>query len=126
MANTALSVVDLDYTGIKNSLINSLRSQSQFKDYDFDGSNIGVLIELLARNSSQSAFLTNMLFSEGFLDSAQLTTSVFSRAKELNYTPRSARSARSKVRVEFTATGDNQPYIIQKGSSHLYSVSPRQ
>lgn len=116
-ANTSLSVVDLDFTGIKNSLINSLRSQQKFKDFDFEGSNIGVLIDLMARNSSQGGFLTNMLFAEAFLDSAQLTTSVFSRAKELNYTPRSARSASARVRVDFTASGENQPYVIQKGSS---------
>jgi hypothetical protein len=115
--SSSLSVTNLDFKGIKNSLINSLRSQHQFKDYDFDGPNLAVLIELLARNSSLSAFLTNMLFSEAFLDSAQLTTSVFSRAKELNYTPRSGRSARATIGVNFQATGENQPYVIPKGSS---------
>jgi hypothetical protein len=58
-----------------------------------------------------------MTFAEGFMDTAQLRESVVSHAKDLNYTPRSARSAVATVNVSFTATGENQPYIVQKGSS---------
>lgn len=117
MANTTLDVTSLDRPAIRADLISFLRSQAAFQDYDFDGSNLSVLIDLLAYNTNKNAFLTNMLFSEAFIDSAQLMSSVVSHAKELNYTPRSARSSVANVTVNFTATGENQPYIIQKGSS---------
>lgn len=113
----SLNLVDLDFNSLKQDLINYLKSNPIFKDYDFVGSNLNQLIEVLAINSQKNAFLTNMLFSEAFLDSAQLTSSVFSHSKDLNYIPRSARSAKAKVQVDFYATSENQPYIIQKGES---------
>lgn len=58
-----------------------------------------------------------MAISEGFIDSAQLKNTIFSHAKELNYLPNSAQSSKATVRVDFTASGTNQPYIIQKGQS---------
>jgi hypothetical protein len=115
-ANTSLNLVDLDFESLKNSFRNYLRNQSQFKDYDFEGSNMSVLLDLLSYNTYKNAFFINMALSEGFLDSAQLRASVLSHAKELNYVPRSARSAKARVRVDFTvANPDNQPYIIEKG-----------
>ena len=71
---------------------------------------------MLSYNSYKNAFYLNMLLSESFLDSAQLRNSILSHAKELNYLPRSARSSKAKVRIEFEATGESAPYIIQKGS----------
>lgn len=116
MANTSVSFTDLDFISLKNSLKNYLRENPVFKDYDFEGSNINLLIDLLSYNSFKNSFLTNMLMSESFLDSAQLRNSVTSHAKELNYTPRSYRSSRASVRVTFQATGESAPYIIPKGS----------
>ena len=113
----SLQVVDLDFDTLRNDLIAFLRQNPVFKDYDFAGSSLSVLVELLAYNTQKNAFLTNMLFSEAFLDSGQLSASVFSHAKELNYTPRSARSAKASINVGFYATGESQPYIIQKGES---------
>lgn len=115
-ANTSLNLVDLDFESLKNSFRNYLRNQAQFKDYDFEGSNMSVLLDLMSYNTYKNAFFINMALSEGFLDSAQMRASVLSHAKELNYTPRSARSAKARVRVDFTvANPDNQPYIIEKG-----------
>lgn len=114
--NSSLNLVDLDFASLKSSLTNYLRSQSQFADYDFDGASINVLLELLALNTNKIAFLQNMTNAEGHLDSAQLRNSILSKAKELNYTPRSTRSAKAKIRVSFDATGESQPYIIEKGS----------
>ncbi len=116
-ANSSLNLIDLDFDSLKNSLRSYLQSQSQFKDYDWEGSNLTVLLDLLAYNTSKNVFFLNMNFAEGFLDTAQLQESVISHAKDLNYTPRSIRSASANVRVDFTATGDSQPYIIQKGAS---------
>lgn len=112
-----LDLVDLDFANNKLDLIAFLQNQSIFKDYNFTGSNMSVLADLLAYNTNKNAFLTNMLFSEAFLDSAQLINSVFSRAKELNYLPRSSRSSQAQLTVNFSATGVSQPYTIPKGSS---------
>jgi hypothetical protein len=78
---------------------------------------MNVLIDILTKNTEKGAWWTNMAISEAFLDSAQLKSSVFSQAKPLNYCPRSRRSTMARVRVNFNASGVNQPYIIQKGHS---------
>lgn len=101
MANTALNLVSLDFDSIKNNLINFLSSQETFKDYNFNGSSISVLLDVLAYNTSLNAFYLNMMASEMFLDSAQLRASVVSRAKELNYTPRSYKSSKAIVNIKF-------------------------
>jgi hypothetical protein len=121
-ANSSLELINLDFDSQKASLILFLRSQDRFKDYDFEGSNINVLLDVLTYNTFKNAFYTNMALCEGFLDSAQLRPSVLSHAKELNYLPRSARSAKATIRVEFSATGDRAPYIIQKGQSFTCQV----
>lgn len=115
--NSSLNLVDLDFDTLKASLVAYLQTKPEFKDYDFSGPNLSVLTDLLTHNTRHNAFFTNMLFSESFLDSAQLRSSVLSHAKELNYLPRSARSAKATVTCSFTATGDSQPYYIPKGST---------
>ena len=119
MANTNsnFSLLDLDFASNKESLKDFLRNQTQFRDYDFDGSNLNVLLELLAYNTYKNAFYYNMMIGEAFLDSAQLKDSVVSHAKELNYVPRSYNSSKAKISITFEATGENAPYIINKGSS---------
>lgn len=112
-----LDVVELDYNNLKNSFKNFLRGQSQFKDYDFDGPNIATLMRLLAYNTYINAFYTNMALAEAHMDSAQLRSSILSHAKDLNYLARSRRSSRARVKVEFEATGQSQPYNLQKGST---------
>ena len=96
------NVTELDFNEIKTSLKNYLKSQSRFLDYDFEGSNINVLLDVLAYNTYQNNFYTNMALSEMFLDSAQLRNSVVSHAKELNYIPRSKTSARAKINLALT------------------------
>lgn len=117
MSTTSSTFTELDFGALKNSLINYMRSQAQFKDYDFTGSDLGVLIDLLTKNTEKGAFYTNMAIAEAFLDSAQLRSSVTSQAKPLNYTPRSRRSTKARIRVDFSASSVSQPYIIQKGRS---------
>lgn len=114
--NSSLNLTSLDFFGLKNSFKNYMQGQELFKDYDFDGSTLSVLLDELAYNTYKNAFMTNMLFSEGFIDSAQLRGSLFSHSKELNYLPRSSRSAKALVSISFTALGTNQPYIIEKGA----------
>jgi hypothetical protein len=105
MANTNPSVVltQLDFDSYKNSLKTFLNSQSQFADWNFDGSNLSVLMDLLSYNTYMNAFYTNMAASEMFLDTAQLRDSVVLRAKELNYCPRSFKSSQAVVNLAITS-----------------------
>jgi len=101
---TKLNITELDFASNKQQLINYLKSQSQFKDYDFEGSNLNVLLDVLSYNTYQNNFYTNMAINEMFLDSAVLPNSVVSHAKELNYLPSSRKSARASVRVTIRDT----------------------
>ena len=121
-ANTSINLVDLDFLSIKASLKNFLRDNPQFQDYDYEGSNINMLLDILAINGYRTAFYQNMSLNESFLDSAILRNSVLSRAKELNYLPKSAKSSRARVKVTFGATGAGAPYTIPKGSLLASSV----
>ena len=107
MSNTSINLTSLDFTAIKTSLKTYLQAQDIFKDYDFDGSNMSVLLDILAYNTHLNSFYLNMAISEMFLDSAQLRNSLISRAKELNYTPRSAKSAKSIITAVFAQSGLN-------------------
>ena len=98
MANTGfLNTSELDFDNYKSNLKSYLKGQSQFSDYDFDGSNINVLLDVLAYNTYLNGFYLNMVGSEMFLDTAQLRESIVSHAKELNYIPRSRTSAVAHV-----------------------------
>jgi hypothetical protein len=115
--NSSLSLVSLDFDTVKANLKTYLKTQSVFKDYDFEGSNINVLLDVLSYNTYMNSFYLNMAISEAFLDSAQLRSSVVSHAKELNYTPRSARSAKALVNLTITVTeGTADTLEIPKGT----------
>jgi len=101
MANNSISLVNLDFDTLKANLKTYLKAQPQFSDYDFDGSNMSVLLDILSYNTHLNAFYLNMAVSEMFLDSAQLRNSVISRAKELNYVPRSAKSSQAQINISF-------------------------
>jgi hypothetical protein len=109
-ANSALVVSNLDFETIRKDLVTFLSSQTKFQDYDFEGSNIGVLLDILSYNTHMNNFYTNMAISEMFLDSAQIRDSVVSRAKELNYMPRSNRSA--VAYVDITVNPNDAPATI--------------
>jgi len=102
MATTVNSITNLDFDQVKTDLKAYLKGQNQFKDYDFEGSNMSVLLDILAYNTYQNNFYTNMAISEMFLDSAQLRDSVISHAKSLNYLPRSYTSSIAKIAVRLT------------------------
>jgi len=115
-ANTSQNLVSLDFDTVKADLRAYLESQEQFRDYDFDGSNMNVLLELLSYNTNKNSFYLNMVLSEAFMDSAQLRSSITSHAKELNYLPTSYKSAKANITVSFEASGESAPYTIAKGS----------
>lgn len=102
---------ELDFAAIKNQFIDHLRNQTQFKDYDFTGSNMNVLLDVLAYNTYMNNFYTNMSINEMFLDSAVMKNSVVSHAKELNYLPRSRKSARAVVNVTIRDTQETAQTI---------------
>lgn len=98
-ANSGLQITNLDFTSIKSSLKTFLSQQDTLKDYNFDGSALSVLVDLLAYNTQYNAYYLNMVANEMFLDSAVLRNSVVSHAKMLNYTPKSAVSPKATVNL---------------------------
>jgi hypothetical protein len=117
MANTTLGFVDmsaLDMGAAKNSLKTFLKNQDRFKDYNFEGSDISVLLDLLAVNSYRHAFTLNMVGSEMFQDTAQLRESAVSHAKELNYLPRSRTSATALVNISVNPTDAPAIVVVPK------------
>lgn len=117
--NTSIILSNLDFDTHKNTLIAYLKSQDRFKDYDFDGSNMSVLLDILSYNTFHNAFYLNMIGNEMFMDTAQLRDSVVSHAKELNYTPRSFTSAVANVSIVFNVTGEpnRRSIVIPKGQA---------
>lgn len=120
MANTR--VTELDFDEIKENLRQYLRSQTAFTDYDFEGSNLSVLMDLLAYNTHYNAVLANMVSNEMFLDSAIKRSSVASLAKHLRYTPRSTRSARAKISIVLQNVPGN-PIFVNLDPFTLFSTN---
>ena len=116
MANSSLQLSSLDFDTLKQNFKNYLISQSVFKDYDFEGSNINVLLDVMSYNSYLNSFYLNMIASEMFLDTAQKLDSVISHAKELNYIPRSNRSSKAVVNLNISTTGIDNPLVMPKGT----------
>ena len=103
---TKLEISELDFDGIKANLKNFLSQQDEFRDYDFEGSGMSVLIDLLAYNTHYLGFNANMIANEMFLDSADLRASVVSKAKQLGYTPTSSTASKAVIDVTVSpATG---------------------
>jgi len=104
-ADNNLKLDELDFNGIKSNFINYLRNQDEFRDYNFDGSGMSVLLDLLAYNTYYNSFYLNMVASEAFLSTAQKRNSVVNLAKSLNYTPRSTTSASISGTITVSVTG---------------------
>ena len=99
-----LRVTELDFDDIKTNLKTFLKGQTEFKDYDFEGSGMSVLLDLLAYNTHYLAFNANMLANEMFLDSAALRSSIVSHAKMLGYTPQSPTAPKATIDVTLNNT----------------------
>ena len=102
-SNTNIKVADLDFNSIKTNFTTYLQSQDTFKDYNFQGSALSTLLDVLAYNTQYNAYYLNMVANEMFLDSALQRSSVVSQAKLLNYTPKSAIAPQAII--NFTANG---------------------
>jgi len=115
-ANSSLILTSLDFDSLKQNFIKFLGSQTIFKDFDFSGSNINVLLDILSYNTYLNSFYLNMIGSEAFLSTAQLRDSVVSIAKELNYIPRSSRSSVATLNLTFNTSGLSGTLVIPSGT----------
>ena len=135
---TKLDISELDFTGIKENLKTFLSQQDEFRDYDFQGSGMNILLDVLAYNTHYLGFNANMLANEMYLDSASQRSSVVSLAKQVGYTPRSATSSKATIDVtvnnasgssitmsrgtKFTSTVDGTAYNFVNNAD--VSISP--
>ena len=101
-SNTAIRVSELDFDSIKTNLKEFLRSQNQFQDFDFEGSGMSVLLDLLAYNTHYMGYYLNMVANEMFIDTAQLRNSILSHAKLMNYQPTGTVSPTAIVNITVT------------------------
>jgi hypothetical protein len=102
-----LKVTELDFNQIKTNLKNFLKTQTEFNDYDFDGSGMSVLLDVLAYNTHYNAMNAHFSLNEAFLDSAQIRGNVVTRAKLLGYIPRSILAARAKISIVVDVSGES-------------------
>ena len=117
MTTPNLPIDNLDFDAIKTNLKSFLKSQDKFKDYDFEGSGMNILLDLLAYNTHYQAFYANMVANESFIDSAIKRESVVSIAKQLGYTPRSYRASAASVDIVWAApTSTNSTFDTFKTS----------
>lgn len=111
----------LNFDDIKASIKTYLRTRDEFTDYDFEGSTLSYLIDVLAYNTYYSAFTSNMLINEAFINSASTRANVANIAKLLNYVPRSVTSAKICVKLELQTIQSNLEYprfvTLKKGAA---------
>ena len=122
-ANTYLKVTEVDFDDIRTNLKSYLSTQDQFRDYNFEGSALATLLDVLAYNTHYNAFYLNMLANEMFLDTAQQRDSVVSRAKELGYLPSSAIGSQANVSLTFTGISNTtSQFTIPRNASFTTTV----
>ena len=117
-----LKIDALDFQGIKTNFKSYLQAQDQFRDYNFEGSGLNVLLDLLAYNTYYNSFYLNMVAAEAFLPTAQKRNSVVNLAKSLNYTPRSVTSASISGTATLTLTSSPTSITIPRYTSFTGSV----
>ncbi len=107
--------VNLDFDQIKTSIKDYLRANTNFTDYDFEGSNLSIIIDALAYNTYTTAYNTNMAANECFLDSATLRENVVALARNIGYVPRSRRSARARISFIVDGLVDTSTLTLNSG-----------
>ena len=121
-ANSTIRVTDLNFNNIKTNLKAFLRGKPQFTDYDFEGSALSNLIDLLAYNTYYNSIYTNMVGNEMFLDSAQIRNNVVARAKMLGYTPTSSRGSSATLNVTITPSSNVTSVTIPANTLFTSSI----
>ena len=122
MATARLQISDLDFDTIKNNLKSYLQQQTTFQDYDFEGSGLSVLLDILAYNTHYNSYYLNMVANESFLDTAILRDSVVSHAKTLGYTPHSITAPMATIDVA-VESGNTTSDIITLSRGLSFSSS---
>ena len=121
----------LDFEDVKSSIKSYLRTRNEFTDYDFDGSSLSYLIDLLAYNTYYTAFNANMAMNEAFLPSATVRDNVVNIAKLLNYVPRSISASKSCIKLNLTTEQTNGSYptsvtlkkgAVASGGAYLWNI----
>ena len=121
MANTKLDISELDFDAIKVNLKNFLSKQSEFSDYNFEGSGFAILLDLLAYNTHYLGFNANMLANEMYLDSADIRANIVSLAKMLGYTPTSAKAPVASLDIIVNGPVGTT-LVMDKGTTFTTSV----
>jgi len=121
MASNKLTVSDLDFDSIKTNLKTFLQSQSEFQDYNFEGSGFAILLDLLAYNTHYLGFNANMLANEMYLDSADIRKNIISLAKMLGYTPTSAKAPTATIDI-LVNNASGSSLTMAKGTTFTTSV----
>ena len=119
-----VNFADLDFDQIKTSIKDYLRSNSNFTDYDFEGSNLSTIVDVLAYNTYITSYNTNMVTNEVFIDSATLRENVVSLARNIGYVPRSRKSARAKISFFVdTSSFTNAPSSLKLSAGVIATTS---
>ena len=106
---------NLDFDQIKTSIKDYIRANSDFTDFDFEGSNFSVLIDTLAYNTYITAFNSNMIVNESFLDSATVRENVVALARNIGYVPRSRTAAQATISFNVTTSANTPTLTLQAG-----------
>ena len=123
--------VNLDFDQVKASIRDYLRANTNFTDYDFEGSNLSIIIDALAYNTYITAYNTNMAANECFLDSATLRENVVALARNIGYVPRSRRSARARITFNVSGLTETSTLTLNAGlvcngagrnSNYIFSI----
>jgi len=123
MATARLQISDLDFDQIKNNLKSFLQQQTTFQDYDFEGSGLSILLDVLAYNTHYNSYYLNMVANESFLDTAILRDSVVSHAKTLGYTPHSVTAPEALINITIeTANTTPDIFTISRGTTFSSSL----
>ena len=125
--NTKVTITELDFDTIKANLKAYLKQQTTFQDYDFEGSGLSNLLDVMAYNTHYMAFYANMIANEMFIDSAMMRSSVVSVAKHLGYTPTSFIAPTATVNITVNSvSGSPTSIVLPAGTvpsiSHLPSI----
>lgn len=124
MSKNNINISNLEFDGIKANIKQFLKGQNELVDYDFEGSNMSVLLDVMAYTTHYMGFHTNMAMNEAFLDTATLRNSVVSHAKTLGYTPKSKTSAEAILRLTFDTVSLNPASItIERGTTFSSTVN---
>lgn len=116
------NIIPTDYDQIKVAIKNYLKNQTEFSDYNFEGSALSFLISILAYNSSYNAFIGNMLINETFLSLAQKRSNAVLRAKELGYTPSTAVAAKATIHIAFERNDSPVSVVLPKNTKFVTSI----